>query len=147
MRIRIQTIVANPVCLSVYSGFSVNLFRALNPPGITCDIIRFDGSTAGDKVHFILYIAGIRREWKGEIIHSEITDDKIEFTDTGVVLPFPLSTWKHTHIIEKSETGCSITDDIRFTTRIVPAILLYPLLYFQFMYRRPVYQRFFGKPS
>jgi ligand-binding SRPBCC domain-containing protein len=60
-------------------------------------------------------------------------------------LPFFLSYWQHTHRIRRQGEHTAITDDIQFKTPfLLFDFLMYPVLYAQFLYRKPVYKRLFG---
>ncbi|MGB3467198.1 MAG: hypothetical protein WBA74_18090, partial [Cyclobacteriaceae bacterium] len=73
-------------------------------------------------------------------------DREFRFIDEGTSLPFFLKYWKHHHRVIADGTGSKIVDDITFKTPFfIPAFLMYPALYGQFMYRKPIYQRFFSK--
>jgi len=147
MRIRIQTPVKESYT-SVIQRFDRTLFEALTPPGARVELIRFDGSKLGDIVHIRLKLLGfLEADWISDIIEDGITEEEAYFTDKGTQLPFFLASWKHRHIVKKAENGSIIVDDIEFRTpnRILD-YLLYPLLYGQFAYRKPIYRKFFGKP-
>ena len=91
----------------------------------------------------------VKQDWISKIV-EEKTDDKVAmFVDQGVKLPFFLSKWTHRHIVENVENDHSrIIDDIEFEwNNVVFTAALYPALYAQFAYRRPIYRDFFGKPS
>ena len=77
----------------------------------------------------------------------EITPEFALFVDEGKILPPPLKSWKHHHIIKKvSDTSSLIIDDIVFSSgNIWPDRLLYPFLKLQFLLRIPVYKRYFAK--
>ncbi|MEO1448944.1 MAG: hypothetical protein AAFV07_05410, partial [Bacteroidota bacterium] len=108
--------------------------------------VRFDGSQPGNIVHIRLTLLGfIKQDWVSEI--TEVGDDgrKAWFIDAGRQLPFFLGAWEHHHIVEAADSGSVIVDDIRFRGPWwLPTFLLYPVLYAQFAYRRPIYKQFFG---
>lgn len=146
MRICIRSKVEQPI-EKVFSGFNEELFLALNPPGIPVELLRFDGSEKGDEVHLKLKFPGFPQIWVSEIIDSGNSDQEIFFIDEGRKLPFFLSHWHHQHRIVKDGSGSIIVDDISFRGRFpFLSVLLYPALYLQFLYRKPVYRRFFAKP-
>ncbi|MEM9983463.1 MAG: hypothetical protein AAF804_00070 [Bacteroidota bacterium] len=133
---------------TVMQGFDQQLFEALSPPGAGVELMRFDGSKRGDVVHIRLKLLGfIRQDWVSEIVEDGENEKKAWFVDRGVELPFFLGAWEHHHLVENTGPGHSvIVDDIRFRgpNRLMD-YLLYPVLYAQFAYRRPIYQRIFGK--
>jgi len=62
-----------------------------------------------------------------------------------VELPFFLTVWHHKHLIEKAKEGSNIVDEITFNSPwFLPEFLLFPVLWFQFSYRKPIYRRVFG---
>lgn len=144
MNIIIKTRVAGNY-RDVFAKFDRELFEALTPPGMKVDLVRFDGSATGDIVHIRLSILGlIKQEWISKITEDRIEDDKAWFIDEGEKLPGFLSYWKHRHIVRKSESGSIIVDNITYKTPfILLDWLIYPALYLQFAYRKPVYRKFF----
>lgn len=146
MRIVIKTPVRGHY-RAVMGHFTRELFEQLSPPGAKVDLIRFDGSRRGDVVHIRLKLLGlIEQDWISEITEDITTPDQAWFVDEGRTLPFFLSQWQHRHVVEKVDPEHSIiVDDIRFRSpfRLID-FLLYPVMYAQFAYRRPIYRRFFG---
>jgi ligand-binding SRPBCC domain-containing protein len=71
------------------------------------------------------------------------------FVDVGTKLPFFLSEWTHRHrIIKKSDQESIIMDDISYSGGgVVLSLLLYPALWLQFVYRRPIYKKWFAKKA
>jgi ligand-binding SRPBCC domain-containing protein len=94
-------------------------------------------------LNFLLF----KQEWISHIIESNEDESGFSFIDVGVKLPFFLSSWRHHHIIKKREDGGSdIIDDIQYTTGTwLTDVLFYPVLYGQFLYRKPVYRKVFSK--
>jgi len=86
--------------------------------------------------------------WTSIITHDSTTENGFDFIDEGKKLPFPFKKWKHHHIVTQNEdNGSDIIDDISYHSAfILLDLLLYPLMFAQFLYRRPVYKRVFGKP-
>ncbi|MEM6632109.1 MAG: hypothetical protein AAF694_20700 [Bacteroidota bacterium] len=146
MKICIRTPVTESP-MDVLERFDRTLFEALTPPGAQVELIRFDGSKMGDIVHLRLKLLGfIEQDWISDIIEDGSTEERAYFIDQGTQLPFFLTFWKHKHIVEKAEWGSTIVDDIEFKTPLwLPSFLLYPVLYAQFAFRKPIYQKFFGK--
>jgi len=127
--------------------FDRSLFESLTPPGAKVDLVRFDGSNKGDTVHIRMTLLGfIKQDWISEITQEGETDRRAWFTDEGVRLPFFLGKWKHNHIIENHGDHAVIVDDIHFNSpSLILDPFLWPVLYLQFLYRRPVYRRIFGR--
>ena len=131
----------------VMAGFTQALFVALAPPFPKLRVLRFDGCRTGDKVEIELDTLIKRLPWT-----SLITDDGVRpdgthfFVDEGQTLPPPLRYWQHQHRIEPGPAGGSvIVDDLEYrtTSRWLDA-LLYPAMWAQFAWRRPIYRRWFG---
>lgn len=146
MQIVIETTVAENY-IRVMERFDKTLFTALTPPGATVNIVRFEGSQKGNIVHIQLSLKGyFAQEWISEITDMGETAERVWFTDEGKVLPFFLSYWKHQHIVKNNTSHAVIVDWIEFRTPFrVMDFLLYPIMYLQFYYRKPIYRRFFGK--
>ena len=133
--------------LSAKEKFNENLFMKLNPPFPPVELKEFGGCNTGDKVHLRLNFIFFKQDWISDIT-SHNTDDKVfEFVDEGTKLPFFLSKWKHHHIVEKVDAKSSnIIDDITFKSPFfLMDFLLYPVLWLQFAYRKPIYRKFFKK--
>ena len=141
MNFKIETPVAqNPV--RVFAQFNQDLFMALKPPLMPLKLLRFDGCKIKDEVHVQL-MGGI-------LFHSLITDSRqtaseIYFVDEGILLPFFLKSWKHQHsILTQENGGALIVDDITFKSPFwLFDYLLFPIMYLQFYYRKPIYKRYF----
>lgn len=146
MRICIRTHV-NSNWHEIEEQFNETLFLKLNPPLPKVQLIRFDGCKKGDVVEMELNFGLWKDQWISDITFNNRTEQGFEFIDKGSKLPFPFKYWKHHHIIQKSEKGTVIIDDITYRSlnRLV-TLLMYPLLYLQFLYRRPIYKRTFSKP-
>jgi len=129
----------------VLAGFDRNLFEALAPPFIKIDLLRFDGSRKGDVVHLKLKIFGIfSQEWIVKITEDKVTQTQAWFTDEGRKLPRMLRSWEHAHIVEKDGQDSVIIDDIHFVpSSKLLGLFLYPGLYLQFLWRQPIYKRYF----
>lgn len=128
----------------VMSAFDRDLFEALKPPFGEMEIIEFSGSKKGDKVH-IQFQRPIATEWISLIVEDDLTDQRAWFIDEGVVLPWPLASWTHRHIVEKiDDTNSRIIDDISFTGKnVLLTVLLYPAIFLGFYPRKKIYQAYF----
>jgi len=142
MKIKVETVV-NADFTKVYTAFDQQLFKALNPPLLPVKLLRFDGCQKGDEVH-LQFPFGVR--WVSLITDSQTSMEKFVFVDEGRILPFPLKNWKHQHKVLRKNHKTMIVDDIYYQTHhILLDWLLYPVLYMQFLYRKPVYRRYFEK--
>lgn len=147
MQFTITTRVEQP-CKTVFNGFNRDLFLALKPPFVPMRLLRFDGCNTGDEVHLHL---GFGQEWISVITESGSTPTGFYFIDEGKKLPFFLHSWKHKHSITAATDNPAesiITDNITFQSHnALLTRLLYPLLYVQFAWRKPVYRQFFRKTA
>ncbi len=144
MNIKFETLVDGHY-KDIMKRFDRSLFEALAPPLIPFKILKFTGSQTGDVVH--LQFGGlINTEWVSEITDHGSNDSETYFIDEGTKLPFPLSTWKHRHIVKKIEANKSlIIDDINYQAKNgLLTRLIYPMLYAGFKNRGKIYQRFFN---
>lgn len=132
--------------LAVKSGFTQDLFLALNPPFPKVKLLRFDGCEKGDIVSLQLNFIFFKQTWESVITEDETSNKEFRFIDEGIKLPFFFKYWRHHHRVISSENGAKIIDDITFKTPLlIPEFLMYPTLYLQFLYRKPVYKKFFKK--
>ena len=70
------------------------------------------------------------------------------FVDQGVELPFFLKRWKHKHRVISSGTGSVIRDEIEFEAPFwLMNYILFPVLWLQFSYRKPIYRRIFKRSA
>ncbi|GAB3574007.1 hypothetical protein GCM10027345_07260 [Hymenobacter daeguensis] len=133
----------------VLAGFTRALFVALAPPYPKLRVRRFDGCRTGDEVHIELDTLVKRLPWTALIVADGQEPDGTQFfVDEGRVLPPPLRYWQHRHRIEPGPHGGSIiVDDLEYRTAspLLDA-LIYPAMWAQFAWRRPIYRRWFGKP-
>lgn len=131
---------------TIMSRFGRALFEALAPKGAKMEIVAFTGSRKGDKVH-LRFTSPLKAEWVSVITEDGQNDSEAWFTDEGVQLPFPLSYWKHRHIVRKiaEDTSC-IIDDITFKgPNRLATLLLYPGIFLGFYPRKKIYEAYFGK--
>lgn len=145
MRLKIKTQV-NASLKEVKDGFTQELFLTLNPPFPPVKLLQFDGCKAGDQVALELNFILFKQRWISDIITDEHVDGRWYFIDEGIKLPFFISKWRHHHEVKQMPSGGSvIIDDIYFTTGVVISdLIMYPLLYGQFLYRKPIYKRVFS---
>ncbi|WP_375436738.1 hypothetical protein [uncultured Hymenobacter sp.] len=138
-------VAASPVQVS--AGFTRELFLALAPPFPPFHLLRFDGCQRGDEVHIELGAGPLRRCWTSLITDNGTTPDGTHyFVDKGQVLPAPLRYWQHRHLMQPAPGGgCYIVEDIEYrTASSLLDRLLYPVMWAQFVWRRPIYRRWFG---
>ena len=130
----------------VFTGFDQQLFSALNPPFPKVKLLRFDGTRIDGEAHLELNFGIFRQRWISRNTDFEEGETEIFFVDVGVELPFFLKSWRHRHRVVAAAEGKSlIVDEIDFTgPNPVLSLLLLPALYLQFLYRKPIYKRFFG---
>lgn len=132
----------------ILSKFDRALFEALVPPGMKIHLLRFDGSVKGDEVHIEMLPLGIPRlkqEWHSLITENVNGENESWFVDEGTKLPWFLSKWKHRHLVRKISPDTSeIIDDITYKSPFfLLSWLLYPVMFLQFYYRKPVYRKYF----
>ena len=129
---------------SIMQRFDRNLFEALKPKNAKMKIVEFTGSKKGDLVH-LQFLSPIKAEWISKIIEDGENENEAYFIDEGTQLPFPLSFWKHKHIVRKIDDNSSfIIDDITFEgPNIFFSLLLYPAIYIGFYPRKKVYKSYF----
>jgi ligand-binding SRPBCC domain-containing protein len=147
MKLTIQTSVQQSY-QQVWAGFTKDLFTKLSPPFPPVKVIRFDGCLKGDVVELELNFLVFKQRWKSLITDQQTTDVDIFFLDEGIKLPFFLSSWRHYHRIIKDSNSTTIADEIEFRTpTILTDYLLYPLLWAQFAYRKPIYRSVFNRKT
>jgi ligand-binding SRPBCC domain-containing protein len=145
MRIIIKTKVQQDF-KKVFQAFDIKLFMKLKPPLVSLNVIRFDGCQKSNEVHIEVKILWMKQKWISLITEQQSNENEIFFIDEGVLLPKPLKYWKHKHIIEKSIDSSIIIDDICYSTNnILLDFLLFPALFLQFYFRKPVYKSYFSK--
>ncbi|OEK02742.1 hypothetical protein BFP97_14950 [Roseivirga sp. 4D4] len=143
MHVKVTTEVRQSLA-QVKAGFNEDLFLKLNPPFPSVSLLRFDGCLKGDLVELLLDFKVGKQKWVSEITYDNETPDRFEFIDEGIVLPFPFRFWKHHHILIGNADGCQIVDSIEYkANNKMMTVLLYPLLFLQFVYRKPIYKRVF----
>ena len=143
MRIKIETSVEASL-KEIKKGFTKNLFLSLNPAFPPVKLKQFDGCKAGDKVVLELNFLLFKQKWISDIIEDYESELQWYFVDIGRELPFFLKSWKHVHEVRSIEIGSTVVDDISFSTGyILTDLLMYPLLYVQFVFRKPIYKKRF----
>lgn len=147
MKITIETPVEQGY-LDVKSGFDDSLFKKLSPPFPPVRLLRFDGSQKGDLVSLELNFLFFKQKWTSEITDDKTTELEFYFIDQGIELPFFLKKWKHKHRVISSGIGSVIRDEIEFEAPFRwMTILLFPALWLQFAYRKPIYRKIFKRSA
>jgi len=133
---------------AVNDGFTQDLFLRLAPPFPKVALVRYDGSQPGDQVHVRLNFGLFKQDWVSRIVSRDEQPQRVEFVDRGEQLPFFLRFWEHHHILEAAPNGGTvIVDDIRYKGPwFLPSALLWPAMWGQFVYRKPIYRRVFREP-
>ncbi|MCR9288740.1 MAG: hypothetical protein NXI23_15295 [Bacteroidetes bacterium] len=145
MNIEIKTKV-NGNYKDIMRQFDKKLFEALKPSHADMKIIVFTGSKKGDKVH-LRFHSPIKADWISHITDDGENEKESFFIDEGLKLPFPMSYWKHKHIVRKITDSTSyIIDDITFKGPVFfLSWLLYPAIYLGFYPRKKIYKKYFSK--
>lgn len=147
MNINIETAVGQNY-LQVKEGFDESLFTKLSPPFPPVKLLRFDGSKKGDVVTLELDFIVFKQKWTSLITEDLTDENEFYFVDKGTELPFFLKEWKHKHRIIKKGSGSIIRDEITFKAKPgFLGILLYPAMFLQFLYRKPIYKKYFKTES
>lgn len=130
--------------ITVWKGFDEKLFVALKPPLMPLKLVEFGGCKKGDWVK--LEVGPFRQAWHSYISENSEGENFFEFIDEGRKIPFPLKTWKHTHRIEKRDTGVVIIDRVEFTCmpRFLEPLMM-QMVSWQFSIRPNVYKSFFKR--
>lgn len=125
--------------------FDRKLFEALKPKQAKMEIVEFTGSKKGDRVH-LRFLSPIKAEWISEIVEDGVNDQEAYFIDEGTTLPFPLTYWRHKHIVQKIREDTSyIIDDMTFSgANALITALIYPGIYLGFYPRKKIYQKYFN---
>lgn len=150
MHLRLQTRVDQSLPV-VWSGFNRALFERLSPPFPPVQVIRFDGCLRDDVVHLRLNFLLFRQDWVSLIVDQQTSDHEIYFIDQGTQLPFFLTFWRHRHRLLRAPSETTggqtfIVDDITFRTPfLLTDYFLYPVLWLQLVYRKPIYRRWFSR--
>jgi len=146
MKLVIQTPVEQPY-LAVKAGFGESLFKRLSPPFPPVRLLNFDGSEEGDYVSLELNFIFFRQRWVSKVIEDLTTDREFYFIDEGVELPFFLKKWQHKHRVIAVDSGSLIRDEIDFEAPFWGmSFLIFPVLWAQFAYRKPIYRKYFKNP-
>ncbi|MCC5931774.1 MAG: hypothetical protein JJU28_21185 [Cyclobacteriaceae bacterium] len=145
MRIIIKTQVRSD-WQTVKDAFNESLLKRLSPPFPPARLVRYDGNSPGNLIEIELNFLVFKAYWVSIITAEQENISGYSFTDEGYKLPFFLSRWKHIHKITENPNGTLIIDDIEFGTGyLLSDFILYPALWLQFMYRKPIYKKVFSR--
>ena len=133
---------------SVFSGFTRELFEQLSPVFPPAKLVRYDGNSVGDIVHLRLGLRPLTQNWVSEIVEHECCQRECYFTDIGRKLPWPLTQWRHRHLLQQVATDeVDIIEDITFGTNFaLLTTIVSPILNFMFLARGPKYRAYFNGP-
>ena len=144
MDLKISSLIRGVSKEHIKQGFTKDLFLSLNPPFPKVKLLRFDGCKSGDEVGLELNFLFFRQKWISKIIEDKEDNQSWYFVDQGTTLPFFLKSWKHKHIVENLRSDSMIIDQISYTSGYwIMDLLLYPVLLLQFLYRKPIYRKWF----
>lgn len=147
MRLLIKTRVSGNY-QKVFAGFDESLLLKLTPPGMKLRLVKADPpDQVGGGIHLHVTVLGIiRQEWKNDFHSHEIKENECHFVDVGRLMPFPFKYWRHDHRVQRDGDNARIVDDITYRCRLkLLEWLVFPIVWLQFRYRRPIYRRHFGK--
>jgi len=143
LNIRLETTVDGNY-KDVMARFDKSLFEALKPKYGKMEVLEFTGSETGDIVR-LKFHTPMKADWVSHIVDHGTDKNQAYFIDEGTILPFPLTYWRHKHIVEKIDNNRSIIiDDMTFSAgNIFFTLLMYPALYLAFYPRKKIYKRYF----
>ena len=145
MKIKIETSVDQGY-LDVKRGFDESLFKKLAPPFPPVNVLRFDGCEKGDQVSLELNFLLFKQKWTSDITADHTDELEFYFIDEGVELPFFLKKWKHKHRVISTGLQSKIIDEIEYEAPFSwMSWVMYPLLWLQFAYRKPIYRKIFRR--
>lgn len=145
MKITLETAVEQGY-LDVKNGFNESLFKKLSPPFPPVKVQLFEGCKQGDIVSLKLNFLLFKQNWDSLITEDFTNDYEFYFVDEGIVLPFFLKKWRHKHRVISTGIGSVIKDEISYEApfRLLTWVL-YPFLWLQFSFRKPIYRRIFSR--
>lgn len=129
--------------LDVMERFDRDLFEALKPP-VGMEIEQFTGSKKGDQV-ILNFTVPAKFTWRSDIVENGHDDQHAWFVDVGTILPWPLKTWRHKHIVEHiSPNRSRIVDQMTYTCgNALLTLMIRPLLLGAFYPRKRIYRHYF----
>ena len=132
----------------VFAGFTEELFVYLSPKFPPAELLRYDGNAVGDEVHIRLGVGPLSQRWISEITEHTIGEQQCSFVDEGRELPFPLTYWRHRHVVAAAGPDrVAIVEDVTFGTPTgLTTALMRPVIRAQFEARGPAYATYFADP-
>ena len=143
MKILLRSLVDCPF-EQVVANFDRDLFEFLMPPAAVAELMCYEGSKPGNKVHLAFKIP-----WKADwisIIKESRKDERLYcFIDEGEKLPFGLKKWRHHHQVRwLTENQTEIIDLMHFSTGFwLMDLLAWPVLFLSFFPRKRLYKKYF----
>ncbi len=129
---------------TVFKQFDVKLFQRLTPPLTKVELIQFDGCQVGDVVELNVKSILNTQHWVSKVIEYHEGEKEIYFVDKAQTMPYPLTFWRHKHIIREIEEGTLIIDDIKLEAKNkVVGFFFYPFIWLAMGYRKRVYKKVF----
>ena len=129
----------------VTARFDQRLFHFLAPAFPKLVIDRYDGQKIGDQVWLRIGFWPVFFRWRLRIVSDWQTADTWGFEDEGIILPLPLTAWRHQHRLTRlGENVTQIEDYVGFRagpqwlTKLMAGVIRK-----QMEERRPLYQRYF----
>lgn len=142
MRFTVTTHVRGVSPQAAYSVFTDRLLAALSPPFVKPVTQLYEGNRPGHQLRFSLHTPLGTQTWTGKVTEEQISETEIYFVDEGLEMPFGLIYWRHKHRLLKTVEGTRIRDEVQFRTKnSLLSVLLFPVLWFQFLYRKPMYAK------
>lgn len=130
----------------VYSVFDFKLLHELSPFFMKPEAIVYEGNKQGDKLVFKVRTPFFSTVWEGKVSEERKTDEEIFFVDEAIKPAFGINIWRHKHRIIRTEYGTLIRDEVQFCTKYsLVDCFLYPGVLFQFLYRKPLYEKIIKK--
>lgn len=127
----------------VAKNFNQELLEKLKPPGVSMELLRYDGQFAGNQLSFKIGIGPFKQQWDGIITAHRYTQAHWLFRDEGLRLPKPLKNWKHTHALKSIDSKTTaVIDRIKFegNSKLSTLFLVIPMIMMFFM-RKPGYKK------
>ncbi len=145
MKILLRSVVDCPF-EQVTKNFDRDLFEFLLPPASVAELVSYEGSNPGDKVHLAFKIPW-KADWISVIKESKQGKGFYYFFDEGEKLPFGLKKWRHHHQIRQlTENQTEIIDFMHFSTGFwLMDLLARPVLFLAFFPRKRLYKKYFIK--
>lgn len=98
-----------------FKKMNKELFKFLNPKFIPLKIDVFEEISKNSifKLRILFF------KWNGVVSEYVIGDNESYFVDEGVILPFPLTKWRHKHILKKIDNQLFLIEDVEVDSYLV----------------------------